>query len=132
MCFTVPPPITMPPTWSAADDSGGAATLRACSIFLTTRKSDEYLKNENNQHTTMAETEHVLLEFLTETGARKQTKIPLRLLATDGPEVIRRLKAAGVTVAPGADDLVLAYLTDQITRLTPNSERRPRMTITRR
>jgi hypothetical protein len=64
----------------------------------------------------MAKTQEILLEFLTKTGARKRIKIPLRLLATDGPEVIRRLKAAGVTVAPGADDLVLEYITDQISR----------------
>jgi hypothetical protein len=44
-------------------------------------------------------------------------RVPLHLLATDGAEVIRRLKAAGVEIAPGADDLVLLYITDQISRL---------------
>ena len=65
---------------------------------------------------TMAQTQEILMEFLTKAGKRKRIRIPLRLLATDGPEVIRRLKAAGVLIAPGADELVLAYLTDQISR----------------
>jgi hypothetical protein len=69
----------------------------------------------------MPKTEHILMEFLTKDGRRKRMRIPLRLLAIDGAEVIRRLKAAGVTVAPGADDLVLGYLCDQIGRLSgPN------------
>jgi hypothetical protein len=62
----------------------------------------------------MPETEDILLEFLTQDGNRKQMRIPLELLATDGNEVIRRLKAAGVIIAPGADDLVLMYIADQI------------------
>jgi hypothetical protein len=64
----------------------------------------------------MAKSQAVLMEFLTQLGTRKQIRIPLRLLATDGAEVIRRLKAAGLCIAPGADDLVLTYITDQISR----------------
>jgi hypothetical protein len=66
----------------------------------------------------MPKTEEILMEFLTKDGSRKRMLIPIRLLATDGPEVIRRLKAAGVLIAPGADEFVLAYITDQISRLT--------------
>ena len=60
----------------------------------------------------------ILLEMAASDGKRKLIRIPLRLLGTDGPEVIRRLKAAGVSIAPGADDLVLMYLTDQVSRLS--------------
>jgi hypothetical protein len=66
----------------------------------------------------MPKTQEILLEFLTPGGNRKRMRIPMRLLATDGAEVIRRLKAAGVLIAPGADEFVLAYITDQISRLT--------------
>ena len=64
----------------------------------------------------MPKTTDIILEFLNQDGDRQKIPIPLQLLATNGPEVIRRLKAAGVTVAPGADDLVLAYITNQIKR----------------
>ena len=66
----------------------------------------------------MPKTQEILLEFLTKAGNRKRMRIPVRLLATDGAEVIRRLKTAGVSIAPGADDLVLAYITDQLSRLS--------------
>jgi hypothetical protein len=70
----------------------------------------------------MAETRETLLKFLTPDGRRKRIRIPLRLLATDGAEVIRRVKAAGVQIAPGADDLVLMHLSDQISRLSEGAQ----------
>jgi hypothetical protein len=57
------------------------------------------------------------LEFVTQDGTHKRMWIPVKLLATDGAEVIRRLKAAGLEIAPGADDLVLMYLVDRSARL---------------
>jgi hypothetical protein len=62
------------------------------------------------------------MEFLTQDGSRQQMLIPVLLLATDGPEVILRLKAAGVLIAPGADELVLQYITDQISRISPGAK----------
>lgn len=57
--------------------------------------------------------DQMVLELQTGDGTFKNVLIPLRLLATDQAEVLRRLKAAGVRIAPSADDLVIQYLIDQ-------------------
>jgi hypothetical protein len=63
-------------------------------------------------------TQEMLLELQTADGSWKTISIPLRLLAKNPAKVLRRLKAAGVVIAPGADQLVIQYLIDQTSRLS--------------
>jgi hypothetical protein len=60
--------------------------------------------------------EFLLLEYLSPQGVREKMRIPLALLSTDPPEVIRRLKAVGIQMAPGAEDLVIRYLSEEAAR----------------
>jgi Domain of unknown function (DUF927) len=63
--------------------------------------------------------ENIILEFKTRDGSRKKLAISLRLLAADGDEVLRRLQAEGLEIAPGAEALVLQYLIQQSASLKP-------------
>jgi hypothetical protein len=60
--------------------------------------------------------EFLLLEYLSPQGVREKMRIPLALLASDPPEVLRRLKAVGIQMAPGAQDLVIEYLRQETAR----------------
>jgi hypothetical protein len=52
----------------------------------------------------------LLLEYLTPKGTKEKMRIPIRLLASDPDEVLRRLKAAGIEMRPGYEHLVIEYL----------------------
>jgi hypothetical protein len=68
-------------------------------------------------------TESLLLEYLSPQGTKEKLRIPLALLSTDPPEVIRRLKAVGIQMAPGAQDLVIEYLRQETARVRQEPRR---------
>jgi hypothetical protein len=67
--------------------------------------------------------ELLLLEYLTPQGTKEKLRIPLALLSTDPPEVIRRLKAVGIQIAPGGQDLVIQYLFQEAARVRQERRR---------
>ena len=67
--------------------------------------------------------ESLLLEYLSLQGTKEKLRIPLALLSTDPPEVIRRLKAAGIQMAEGAEDLVIKYLRQEAARVRETPRR---------
>jgi Domain of unknown function (DUF927) len=65
----------------------------------------------------MLMTELLLLEYQSPEGTKEKMHIPLALLRSNPDEVLRRLKAAGVQMAPGAEDLIIQYLSDEAARV---------------